>query len=122
MESNIEEIVSFVVHPHHARTYDHSSLSSVITADTESADYHLILSTLNARFPTNKVAPSGALHPFGDFPLYGMASIGILSPKGTRISLSALVMMAPSLQIEEEKQGLNDYYIYDLFCTCIIIL
>ena len=63
-------------------------------------NYHLILSTLNARFPTNKVAPSGALQPFGDFPLYGIASIGVLSPKGTRISLSALVVMAPSLHID----------------------
>ena len=56
-----------------------------------------MLSTLKAKLPTKSVDPSGALHPLGDFPLYGIASMGILSPKGTRTIRSSVMVMAPSL-------------------------
>jgi hypothetical protein len=82
---------------------------------THTAYYYLMLSTLNARFPTNNVAPSGALHPFGDFPLYGNASMGTLSPKGTRVNLSALVMIAPSLH---DKRGIHRNFSYFMLNVC----
>ena len=60
---------------------------------------YLILSTLKAKLPTKSVDPSGALHPFGDFPLYGKASMGILSPKGMRTIRSSVIVIAPSLYV-----------------------
>ena len=98
---------------------EHAITSYYPHTNTHTAYHHLMLSTLNARFPTNNVAPSGALHPFGDLPLYGNASMGTLSPEGTRVNLSALVMIAPSLH---NKLGIHRnfscFMFYVCYCTC----
>jgi hypothetical protein len=105
-------------------THTHTHTQHAITSyhpHTHTACYHLMLSTLNARFPTNNVAPSGALHPFGDFPLYGNASMGTLSPKGTRVNLSALVMIAPSLHGKWEIHRNFGYFMFYVCCYMLYI-